>query len=249
MVALVMLASLVTAADQGELEFSDEASTGARVTGKVATSMSRDITDKVRLSVKAKDLDTPSNSVFEVWLMDSFSGHKTSIGAFTTKNGRGDFRYAGEMVNFRIYDQLVITKEPRHDLNPAPSEIILVAELPVLGSIELAALLRGSKEVPPNDSPATGRGMFIVDPDHNRVMYTLQYQGLEAAETGAHIHGPASSSENAPVLHPLPLGKIKNGVWRYDESLEGDLLHGRMYVNVHSEEYPGGEIRSQLFIP
>jgi hypothetical protein len=77
--------------------------------------------------------------------------------------------------------------------------------------------------------------------------YNVTYSDLLAAETGAHIHGPAPAGTNAGVIFPLPLGSPKVGtVGPLTASQITYLNGGLLYVNVHSVLYPGGEIRGQI---
>lgn len=111
---------------------------------------------------------------------------------------------------------------------------------------EYCANLDGLQEVPANPSPATGYGTFTIDTDANTVSYNIAYSGLIGSETGAHIHGYCGPGVNCAVVHPLPLGSPKIGVWNYAETDEASILAGLTYANVHSSVFPGGEIRGQI---
>lgn len=106
--------------------------------------------------------------------------------------------------------------------------------------------MRGGQEVPPVATNASGSGRFIIDTDAKTVTYHISFTGLSSAETAAHIHGPADPGVNGAVVHNLGTGNPKVGVWNYDPGLEADILAGRMYVNVHTSNHPGGEIRGQI---
>lgn len=110
----------------------------------------------------------------------------------------------------------------------------------------MVAELRGGQEVPPVATSAFGSARFVIDTDAKTVTYHISFTGLSSAETAAHIHGPAGPGVNAGVKHNLATGNPKVGVWNYDPSDEEDLLAGRMYVNIHSASFPGGEIRGQI---
>lgn len=112
--------------------------------------------------------------------------------------------------------------------------------------LDYEATLEGSQEVPPNPSPATGSATISIDTDANTLTYTIMYSGLVGAETAAHIHGFAAAGANAGVQHPLPAGSPKNGVWNYAEGDEASILAGLTYINIHTSDYPGGEIRGQI---
>jgi hypothetical protein len=110
----------------------------------------------------------------------------------------------------------------------------------------LVAELRGGQEVPPNGSSARGCARFTIDTNANTLSYYINFSGLGGGETAAHIHGFSGPGVNSGVVHPLPLGSPKIGVWTYPQSAEDDILNGRTYVNVHSTVFPGGEIRGQI---
>ncbi len=107
-------------------------------------------------------------------------------------------------------------------------------------------ILGQGQEVPPTGSPAAGCGQFFIDTAANTVTYRICFGGLAAAETAAHIHGPAGPGANGGVMTALPAGNPKVGVWNYAEGMEADILAGRTYVNIHSGAFPGGEVRGQV---
>lgn len=115
----------------------------------------------------------------------------------------------------------------------------------------LVARMTGANEVPPNDSPGLGSGEFVRgSPD--TLDYTYRYQGLTSGVVGAHIHiGPAGM--NGPIVIPLTIipGSTEGEV--SDEATADPALLDAIcatpeeyYVNVHTEKFPGGEIRDQL---
>lgn len=110
-----------------------------------------------------------------------------------------------------------------------------------------SARLDGIQQVPVTTSSATGSGRFHIDTIHNLLAYDISYLNLEGSETAASIQGPAERGEdNAPVVHTLPAGNPKLGQWQYDESMEADILAGRMYVNIITDQFVSGEIRGQI---
>ncbi len=108
------------------------------------------------------------------------------------------------------------------------------------------ATLNGSQEVPPNASPATGSATLVLDTTANTLSYNITYSGLVAAETAAHIHGFSPPGMNSGVLHPLPASNPKIGVWNYMEAQEANIIAGLTYINIHTQMFPGGEIRGQI---
>ena len=109
-----------------------------------------------------------------------------------------------------------------------------------------AMTLTGAQEVPPNSSSASGRSTIMVAPD-KMVTGAIEVSGMSA--TMAHIH-EASKGTNGPVILPF----VKSGENTFTPAPGAKLtdaqyasyLAGKLYLNVHSSTYPGGEVRLQL---
>ena len=110
----------------------------------------------------------------------------------------------------------------------------------------MAVKLGGAQEVPPVDTKATGSATIKVGTDMS-VSGNVTTTGVVG--TMAHIHQGAAG-KNGPVI--IPFTKADGGNWslpadakltdaQYQAYKAGDL-----YINVHSAEHPGGEIRAQL---
>jgi hypothetical protein len=117
------------------------------------------------------------------------------------------------------------------------------------------ARLSGSQEVPANASTATGTAVVLLDPSETSALVSLNFSGLSSpqlsvAPGGAHIHGPAAPGANAPILFPLsppqPNGPINNFTIALTPAQVDQLKNGLFYVNVHTTNFPGGEIRGQI---
>jgi hypothetical protein len=115
------------------------------------------------------------------------------------------------------------------------------------------AIINAPQEVPPVlDSNGQGLAFFTYDSFTRELCYSISYDGLEQAEIASHIHGPAEPGENAGVLFPIspessPLGSPKSGcVGRLTSSQGRDLRNGLLYFNVHTSDFPNGEIRGQI---
>ncbi len=107
--------------------------------------------------------------------------------------------------------------------------------------------LEGSQENPPTGSTATGTGTFVLDDVAATLDYNISFSGLSSAQTAAHIHGPAAVGVNAGVLFGLGTGSPKIGTWSSISATDlSRISSGLTYVNVHSQNFPGGEIRGQI---
>ena len=111
-------------------------------------------------------------------------------------------------------------------------------------------MLQGSQQVPPVTSAAMGTVIVKYDPVTKLMELKGDYQGIADTITGSHIHGPAAPGSNAPVIIPLnntggTTGTI-SGTATLTDAQEADMLAGLMYVNIHNDLHPDGEIRGQL---
>lgn len=129
--------------------------------------------------------------------------------------------------------------------------------------IQFTASLSGAQEVPPIVTPATGYAWFELNSEQTALYYELYVFDI-ANVVQAHIH-LAPPGVNGPVvafLHGLapPTGAV-NGLLASGtitapnvigplagnfNALIGHMLDGNTYVNVHTVQYPAGEIRGQI---
>jgi CHRD domain len=119
--------------------------------------------------------------------------------------------------------------------------------------IPIAAFLSGGGEVPANNSPAKGLMEGTFDTDTNTLEWTVTYSGLSSPAIAAHFHGPISylgltPEENAPIQVGTPgdLASPFHGVAKIDDTQAKDLKDGRWYFNLHSKDFPAGEIRGPV---
>jgi CHRD domain len=105
--------------------------------------------------------------------------------------------------------------------------------------------LSGANEVPPVTTSASGKGTVTVNSDRT-VSGSITTSGINP--TMAHIHEGAAGT-NGPVI--ITLTKEGNNFKvpanaKLTEAQYASYKAGRLYVNVHSAAYPGGELRAQL---
>jgi hypothetical protein len=111
------------------------------------------------------------------------------------------------------------------------------------------ATLKGSTEVPPNDSKGTGTVNATYDTTSKKLTYTATYSDLTGPATAAHFHGPAAAGANAPPVVPVPptaLASPIKGEATLTEAQAADLAAGKWYFNVHTAAHGPGEIRGQV---
>jgi hypothetical protein len=111
---------------------------------------------------------------------------------------------------------------------------------------DVAVKLTGDQEVPPVASTASGIGTIVVK-DDKTVSGSIKTSGIDG--TMAHIH-LAEPGKNGPPI--ITLTKTTDNTWSVPAgaALTDDQYKsfkaGNLYVNVHSAEHKGGEIRTQL---
>ncbi len=117
----------------------------------------------------------------------------------------------------------------------------------------LGATLSGNNEVPPTNSTAVGTAKITFTDGILEVNGSFEGLSSDLATVGnssAHIHQGASG-ENGPVILPLDVSSddLRNGTFYLREELTFDQmerLRNGAYINIHTENFPNGEIRGQI---
>jgi len=124
--------------------------------------------------------------------------------------------------------------------------------------LQLSASLDSSQVItdPPVKSDATGEAVMVVEPSTGDFQLTINIIGLAKDEiTAAHLH-LAPKGENGEVIYKLDLDQFVGNanllVGHFLDTVQGKelgiLLAGNVYINVHTVDNPGGEIRGQLYL-
>ena len=110
-------------------------------------------------------------------------------------------------------------------------------------NIELA----GAQQVPPVETSGTGHVAVTFNNESRELSWKLDYSDLSSDATAAHIHGPADPGETAPPVIPLDdFSDGAEGSATLTEEQAEQLMAGKMYFNLHTENNPNGEIRGQV---
>src|SRR5215213_3702114 len=136
--------------------------------------------------------------------------------------------------------------------------------------------LTGSQEVPPSGSPGIGSALVTLDTVTNLLTVNVSFAGLGSPTIASHIHCCAPPGVNAmvatavPTFPGFPLG-VTTGTYLItldltlastynpafitahggtvagaEAALLAGLVSGQTYFNIHTSQFPGGEIRGQL---
>ena len=149
---------------------------------------------------------------------------------------------------------------------------VLVCSVAANGQ-EFNFTLDGSQEVPPNGSNASGAAQLLYDPATQRFDLDLQVFGIELGElmnvgpnaTPVHVH-MAPAGQNGAIVVDLGFfasftpsgqgirlqiqdelfGGQQGNLFSDPNVNQAALLAGDLYVNIHTQAFPGGQIRGQI---
>lgn len=154
--------------------------------------------------------------------------------------------------------------------------ILLLFGVAKADTLSFGAIITGSQEVPPTGSAGTGAALVTLDTVTNILTVRISFGGLGSPTAASHIHCCTLPGANAIVATPVPsfpgfpLG-VTSGTYLQTFNLGlassynpafitanggtvagaqaafiTGLINGRTYVNIHTVQFPGGEIRGQL---
>ena len=110
--------------------------------------------------------------------------------------------------------------------------------------------LGGANEVPPVTSKGMGTATVTLDAATKQATWKVEYSGMSGPAAAAHIHCGAGVGENSGVAVALGAGPTAaspiQGSGAMTDAQIGDLSAGKCYVNIHTADNKGGELRGQL---
>jgi CHRD domain/PEP-CTERM motif len=142
-------------------------------------------------------------------------------------------------------------------------------------TITLSAALSGTNENPATPSPGTGLAIVTLDDIAETLRVQVAFSGLTTPNTAAHIHCCAVPPTNVgvatvtPTFTGFPAGTTfgtydhtfnlldaasynpafitaQGGLVNANLALINGLENGQTYLNIHTQAFPGGEIRGFL---
>ncbi|MBP9664087.1 MAG: CHRD domain-containing protein [Pyrinomonadaceae bacterium] len=140
-------------------------------------------------------------------------------------------------------------------MKPIRSLIMSVSFIVPLFSISahaetFIAYLSGAQEVPAAATTGKGYARVFVNAATNTYTFTVVFEGLSSSQTLSHIHAPGAIGTNAGVA--INLGTVGGtsgtitGSGAITNTQINQLRQHLGYVNVHTSNFPGGELRGQL---
>jgi hypothetical protein len=122
----------------------------------------------------------------------------------------------------------------------------LVAICPAAMAEDVKVVLNGDQEVPAVATEAKGEGIISIAADKS-VKVRITTTGVDGV--AAHVHLAARGKNGPPVI---TLVKSGDNEWsapagaKLSDEQYASFKAGALYVNVHSANHKGGEIRGQL---
>ena len=118
-------------------------------------------------------------------------------------------------------------------------------------TIQLTATPDCGQEVPSQcgfGATGTGSANITLDTATNQLSWNVSWSGLSGTVVAAHFHGPAPAGANAGVQVSIGTVNPAIGSTPLNATQAADLLAGLWYLNIHSTQFPGGEIRGQVSV-
>lgn len=154
--------------------------------------------------------------------------------------------------------------------------VLMLSPVARADQLVFTTTLTGSQEVPPSGSPGIGSALVTLDTVTNILTVNVSFAGLVSPTTASHIHCCTPPGANAlvatavPTFPGFPLG-VTTGTYLMSFDLTSastynpafitahggtvagaqaafitGLTNGLTYLNIHTQQFPGGEIRGQL---
>jgi len=154
--------------------------------------------------------------------------------------------------------------------------VLMLSPVARADQLVFTTTLTGAQEVPPTGSPGIGSALVTLDTVTNMLTVNVAFAGLVSPTIASHIHCCAGPGANAlvatavPTFPGFPLG-VTTGTYLMSFDLTAastynpafitanggnvaaaqaafiaGLTNGLTYLNIHTEQFPMGEIRGQL---
>ncbi len=135
----------------------------------------------------------------------------------------------------------------------APLAFVGLTSVARAAPMSFSVPLAGAQQVPPVQTSGSGTAALTYDPSTREVTWSITYSGLSSDVTMAHFHNGAEG-KNGPVviwlsMHGMAAPSPITGKATLTEAQAAQFTAGDWYVNVHTKDHPGGEIRGQVMPP
>jgi hypothetical protein len=126
---------------------------------------------------------------------------------------------------------------------------LVIAPAAMAQAVNLKADLKGTNEVPPNDTKGSGNVTATYNPATKMLSWKGTFTGTTGPATAAHFHS-GEAGKNGGVAVPIFQGAAAKSPFEGSATLTdaqaAEVLAGKWYVNIHTDAHKPGEIRGQL---
>ena len=105
--------------------------------------------------------------------------------------------------------------------------------------------MNGAQEVPPSATGGAGYVVTTYDTATGQFTWNANACCLSSGMSGAHYHGPAGPGVDAGIQVGIATNPL-TGSATITTAQGAQLLAGLWYLNFHTSNFPGGEIRGQI---
>lgn len=116
---------------------------------------------------------------------------------------------------------------------------------------KFSVYLSGRQAVPANNSPGSGTCMVTLNQTETQGTVECRYRNLSSNVTGAHMHDNGPVGVNGPIRFDFSFtgsatGTIGPLTFSTTPAQVADIRSNKWYVDLHTSNFPGGEIRGQV---
>ncbi|CAH9019615.1 CHRD domain-containing protein [Candidatus Nitrosacidococcus sp. I8] len=105
--------------------------------------------------------------------------------------------------------------------------------------------LSGDQEVPADNSQASGHCTALLR--KNQITFEIICNHDIKNPTVAHIHKSHPGTDRSIIIMPFEAAESPiEQTFTLAQNITNELLLGNLYINIHSREFPNGEIRGQI---
>ena len=174
-----------------------------------------------------KDLSFTNNAATGVWSSSDASQPLTD--ALLT-----------ELLNGRLYVNVHTSANPGGEIR---GQVLMTS------GVGFMAAIQGGQENPPITTTASGTGSVVLN-TNGTVGYEVTVTGL--TPTASHFHNAPTGTNGGVVKNIALTNNSASGTWTSSDPTQPlsdlllrELIKERLYVNVHTSAFAGGEIRGQ----
>jgi hypothetical protein len=149
----------------------------------------------------------------------------------------------------------------------ALAAVLLTASPAAAQTVTLTTTLYGGDETPPLNTGALGTAEVSVDVANREIAVTLRIFNIPTTTTAGHIHvGPRGVAGPVVIDFPATIAgrtgdftmtfrvgeeafraRAAIGIHTMEDAIQA-IAGGNSYVNIHTTQFPAGEIRGQLTV-